>query len=180
MGSGNRKRHSIRLPEYDYSQRGAYHVTICVNHRENRLGRVNDGEMVLNDLGRIAFQGWEWFSETFPIAGVDVFCIMPNHVHAIISIKDIDQCRGGLQTAPTEINAPPDIIARPKPLGRLVGAYKTHTTVEINKIMNTPGDKFWQRNYYERVIRNENEYESVWNYIENNPLNWMQDENYSA
>jgi REP element-mobilizing transposase RayT len=92
MGSGNRKRHSIRLPEYDYSQRGAYHVTICVNHRENRLGRVNDGEMVLNDLGRIAFQGWEWFSETFPIAGVDVFCIMPNHVHAIISIKDIDQC----------------------------------------------------------------------------------------
>jgi putative transposase len=170
MGSGKGNRHSIRLPEYDYSQPGAYHVTICVNHREERLGWINDGEMILNELGRVAHAGWGWLAKTFPIAAVDVFCIMPNHVHVMIRIK----CRGVLQNAPT------DNVLRPKPLGRLVGAYKTHTTVEINKVLNTPGDKFWQRNYYERAIRNENEYEAVWSYIEDNPLNWKQDENYST
>ncbi len=170
MESGKRKRHSIRLPEYDYSQPGAYHVTICVDHKEKRLGWVKDGEMILNDLGWIAYRGWEWLVATFPTAAADVFCIMPNHVHAIIRIK----CRGGLQTAPTETTV------QAKPLGRLVGAYKTHTTVEINKILNTPGNKFWQRNFYERVIRNEREYEAVWEYIESNPLNWIKDENYSA
>ncbi len=94
---------------------------------------------------------------------------MPDHVHAMIRIK----CRGGSQTVLT------DAAVRLKSLGRLVGAYKTHTTVEINKILNTPGDKFWQRNNYERVIRNEREYEAVWEYIESNPLNWIKDENYS-
>lgn len=181
MGSENRNRHSIRLPEYDYSQPGAYHVTICVKHKENRLGVVNQGEMILNDLGRIAYGGWKWLADTFPNIAMDVFCVMPNHVHALVRIKSIDQCggdlstasgRGGLQTAPT------DSIARLKPLGRLVGAYKTHTTVEINQILNTPGDKFWQRNFYERIIRNESEYLAVWKYIENNPLNWEHDENY--
>ena len=180
MGSGKGNRRSIRLPEYDYSQPGAYHVTICVNHREERLGRINDGEMILNELGRVAYVGWGWLAKTFPIVAVDVFCVMPNHVHAIIRIKSVGECgdglprRGGLQTAPT------DDVVQAKPLGRLAGAYKTHTTVEINKLLNTPGDKFWQRNFYERVIRNENEYEAVWHYIENNPFNWMQDENYCA
>ena len=93
MEPGKGNRHSIRLPEYDYSQPGAYHVTICVNHKEKRLGWVNDGEMILSDLGWIVHRGWEWLSEKFPIVSVDVFCIMPNHIHAIIRIKSIDRCR---------------------------------------------------------------------------------------
>ena len=162
MGSEKRNRRSIRLPEYDYSQPGVYHVTICVTHRESRLGRVKDCEMILNDLGRIAHDGWGWLAETFPVVVVVVFCVMPNHVHALIRIRSIDECgRGVLQNAPT---------VRTKPLGRLAGSYKTHTTVDINNFLNTPGDKFWQRNYYERIIRNEREYLAVWKYIENNPL----------
>ena len=174
-----KNRRSIRLTEYDYSQHGAYHVTICVNQKENRLGRVDDGEMILNDLGRIAHQGWQWLPEIFPVAAVDVFCVMPNHTHAIIRIKPVSG-RGVLQNAPTMglQNAPANDTIKPKPLGRLVGAYKTHTTVEINKQLNTPGIKFWQRNYYERIIRNEREYTAVWEYIENNPVNWIEDENY--
>jgi REP-associated tyrosine transposase len=168
-----KKRRSIRLPEYNYSQAGLYHVTICVNQKENRLGRIDDGEMILNDLGRIAHQGWEWLQKTFQVTAVDVFCIMPNHIHAIIRIKPVgdkgDRGRGDLQIAPT---------TKPKPLGRLVGAYKTHTTIAINKQLNTPGVKFWQRNYYEHIIRNEREYAAVWNYIENNPVNWIKDEDY--
>jgi REP element-mobilizing transposase RayT len=172
VGSEKGNRHSFRLPKYDYNQPGAYHVTICVNHKENRLGWVNDGEMILNELGRIAYQGWEWLVETFPMVGIDVFCVMPNHVHAMVRIKPIDRCTGGWQTAPTQT------VLNAKPLGRLVGAYKTHTTVEINKSLNMPGTGFWQRNYYERVIRDEREYSTVWEYIENNPLNWIHDENY--
>jgi REP element-mobilizing transposase RayT len=190
----NKNRRSIRLPEYDYSQPGAYHVTICVHQagalckapvgQPPLLGRVVNGEMILNDLGRIAHQGWEWLPKIFPGTAVDVFCVMPNHTHAIIRIKPIDDggCGGSLQTAPTLgvlQNAPTtNGIIKPKPLGRLVGAYKTHTTVEINKQLNTPGVKFWQHNYYERIIRNEREYIAVWEYIENNPVNWVEDENY--
>ena len=186
-------RHSIRLPEYDYSQPGAYHITICVNQaralckasvgQSPPLGRIVNGEMILNDLGRIAHQGWEWLPKIFPGATVDVFCVMPNHTHALIRIKPIDDggCRGSLQTAPALgllQNAPTtNGIIKPKPLGRLVGAYKTHTTVEINKRLNTTGVKFWQRNYYERIIRNERDYAAVWEYIENNPDNWIEDEN---
>ena len=64
----------------------------------------------------------------------------------------------------------------PKPLGRLVGAYKTHSTVLINNLQNTPSVPFWQRNYYERVIRNEQELEATYDYIETNPANWERDE----
>ena len=181
----NKNRRSIRLPEYDYSQPGAYHVTICIHQaralckapvgQPPLLGRVVNGEIILNDLGRIAHQGWEWLPKIFPGAAVDVFCVMPNHTHAIIRIKPIDDggCRGSLQNAPTTNG-----IIKPKPLGRLVGAYKTHTTVAINKQLNTPGVKFWQRNYYERIIRNERDYAAVWEYIENNPVNWIEDEDF--
>lgn len=89
---------------------------------------------------------------------------MPNHIHAVVTISD--DSVGGLQTAPT----------RPKHLGRVVGAYKTHSTVLINKLLRTPGARFWQRNYYERVIRDDQEYESIWNYIDTNPQNWQADE----
>ena len=130
MGSEKRNRRSIRLPEYDYSQPGVYHVTICVQRKECRLGWVKNGEMILNNLGRIAQQGCDWLAETFPIAAVDVFCIMPNHVHALVRIKSVDDCgRGGLRRGVLQ-NAP---TVRTKPLGRLAGSYKTHTTVDINK-----------------------------------------------
>ncbi|MCW5876007.1 MAG: transposase [Anaerolineales bacterium] len=94
---------------------------------------------------------------------------MPNHVHAIIAL-DLTDGRGVLQHAPTR--AP----VRKKPLGGLIGAYKTHTAVLINQLQNSPGVRFWQRNYYQRVIRNERELHAVAEYIEANPLNWEQDE----
>ncbi|MCW5878509.1 MAG: hypothetical protein KIS80_06545 [Anaerolineales bacterium] len=163
-----RQRRSIRLPEYDYSQPGAYFVTICVEGKEHRLGTIDGDDMHCNALGLIVSQGWGWLPERFPLISVPVFCIMPNHAHAIITIS-----RGALQSAPTTATTAP---LRPKPLGRIVGAYKTHTTVQINAAENTAGLRFWQRNYYERIIRNEREYEAVYAYIQANPINWEQDE----
>ncbi|MFC1936099.1 transposase [Chloroflexota bacterium] len=170
------QRRSIRLPEFDYSQPGVYFVTICVHGGECRLGEIQGGRMVLNQVGEIAHEAWVWLDEKFIALDVDVFCIMPNHAHTILTINEPSRGdlhgRGYLQSAPTTGEV------KKKPLGRLVGAYKTHSTVLINKQLGTPGEKFWQRNYYERVIRNEREYNAVWEYIENNPANWREDENY--
>ena len=143
--------HSIRLPEFDYSQGGAYFVTICVDSKMYRLGKVENGEMKSSRLGEIANECWVWLENTFPAIRVPVFCVMPNHAHAVVYIESIG--RGGLQAA--------HIPIWKKPLGRIIGAYKTHSTVLINDVLKTPGVRFWQRNYYERVIRNERERSNI-------------------
>lgn len=170
-------RRSIRLPEYDYSQVGAYFVTICVHGRENRLGTVENGQMQLKPIGHIARDAWVWLDRKFTAVGVDIYCIMPNHVHAILAITDPG---GVLQNAPTNAPSKTNPPTKPKPLGRLVGAYKTHSTVLINQTLGTPGIKFWQRTYYERIIRNQREYEAIWHYIETNPQNWPEDQDFNA
>ena len=162
-------RHSIRLPEYDYSEGGAYFITICVDGRVSPLGEVSGGEMRLNNLGRIADESWKWLETKFPAIRVPSRCVMPNHMHAIILIDELAITgRGGLQAARKP--------AWKKPLGHIIGAYKTHSTVEINDLLQTPGARFWQRNYYERVIRNEREFEATHDYIVANPMNWEKDE----
>jgi REP element-mobilizing transposase RayT len=120
--------------------------------------------------GQLAYDAWEWLQETFIHINVDTFCLMPNHTHAIIHILDAhDIGRGDLQIAPTEPKY------KRKPLGRLVGAYKTHSTVQINQHRQTHGIPFWQRNYYEHIIRDETGLNRIREYIINNPLNWEQD-----
>ena len=93
---------------------------------------------------------------------------MPNHLHAILIISRETDRRGGSRTAPTE--------GHNKPLGRLIGAFKTVSTKRINEMNNTPGRPFWQRNYYEHVIRNGEEYDRIRRYILENPSNWPRDD----
>ncbi len=107
--------------------------------------------------------------------------MMPNHIHAIVSIDytrrgALQSAQGGLQAAPTRGENMRGTNTWAKPLGRLIGAYKTHTTTQINRLGSTPGAQFWQRNFFERVIRNEREMEAIYDYIETNPANWEQDE----
>lgn len=98
---------------------------------------------------------------------------MPNHVHAIISNTNIG--RGGV-TPPSSIQGEGTSPLPKAALGRMVASYKYQTTKQINQVMNTPGHRFWQRNYYERVIRNERELQATFDYIEANPANWDKDE----
>ena len=81
-------RRSIRLKEYDYSQAGAYFVTICTHDRQCRFGNVLDGEMVLNELGAIAREQWICLPERFHNVVFDEFVVMPNHMHGIILINE--------------------------------------------------------------------------------------------
>jgi putative transposase len=156
-------RRSIRISGYDYSQEGAYFVTICVNKRECLLGRVTDGEMKLNNLGEIVAESWQWLEDQYPQVELDKWVVMPNHIHGIIMIG----CRGGSRTAPT--------TADRKPLGGLIGAFKTVSSKKINEIQGCFRSRFWQRNYYERIIRNERSLSAIRRYIEANPRQWEND-----
>ncbi|ABK98893.1 transposase [Pelobacter propionicus] len=157
-------RRSIRLQGYDYTQAGAYFVTVCARNRECLFGGIVNGDMRLNDAGRIVADSWEWLAEQYDHVSLDEYVVMPNHAHGIIVITD--DCRGGSRTAPTGIR---------KPIGRLVGAFKTVSTKGINELCETAGRKLWQRNYWEHIVRNEPELNRIREYIHNNPAQWELD-----
>ena len=166
MKSGRR---FIRLKNYDYAQPGAYFVTIYALDRECLFGEVRGGKMALNELEEIVAESWQCLERQYEHVEIDERVVMPNHLHGIIVITD---CRGGsrtafARTASTGLDQPIR-----KPLGRLIGAFKTVSTKRVNVIINTPGAKLWQRNYYEHIIRNENELNRIRAYIAQNSAKW--------
>lgn len=157
-------RRSIRLRGYDYTMAGVYFVTICVQGRQCLFGDVTDGVMQWNDAGRIVADTWQWLADQYPHVELDEWVVMPNHLHGIIVITDGrgGSCKGGSRTAPT---------AR-KPLGRIIGAFKTVSTKHINIMRATTGCPVWQRNYYEHIIRDEKSLSRIRDYIANNSRQW--------
>jgi len=162
-------RRSIRLKGYDYTQPGAYFVTVVTRERECSFGEIVNNEMVVNPVGKIVLDTWGWLAAQYAYVTLDEFCVMPNHFHGVIMINDTGVCRGGSRTAPTKT----------KPLGRLIGAFKTVSTKRINEMRGTPGVTLWQRNYYEHIIRNEHELGRIRTYIAANPARWQEDEEYT-
>jgi len=141
-------------------------VTICAHNRECLLGEIVDAEMRLNRWGHVAAEWWQWLERRYPHVTLDEWIIMPNHIHGIILLGRGDmryECKAGSRTAPTTAQNPR------KPLGRLIGAFKTVSTKRINEIRGTPGARLWQRNYYEHVIRNEKALDAIRTYIWTNP-----------
>ena len=167
-------RRSVRLRGYDYSQAGAYFVTIVTQDRLCLFGDVVRDEMRLNTTGRLVEAAWKWLGTRYPHVELDMYVVMPNHLHGIIVIVDrgrggsrsdtVTRGQGGSRTAPTR-----------KPLGRLIGAFKTVVTRQVNLALNTPGQQLWQRNYYEHVIRDEDELGRAREYIVDNPMKWALD-----
>ena len=202
-------RRSIRLKGYDYSQAGLYFVTICIKDKKCLLGNIAGStlagaEMELNDFGKIAFQEWEKLPLRFTNMELDVFQIMPNHVHGIIMLVggSTNEPNVGMVGAPLAgaQNNPvaSDNIKHPsgtnragassaptlfKPVGDIVGAYKSlvaNNCLEIYK-QKHPGKimgKLWQRNYHEHIIRDEQSYQKISEYIITNPQSWEDDKFY--
>jgi putative transposase len=171
--SNNRSRRSIRLKGYDYSADGAYFITICVGNRECLLGEINDGQMIINEYGSIVRDVWEDLPDRVSDIDLDEYIIMPNHFHAIILINKSPES--------TEIHKDldiDDIKARRKMiLPKVVGRFKMLAAKAINQSREIEGS-FWQRNYYERVIRSEEDCQIVRQYIINNPVQWEMDEHH--
>lgn len=166
-------RHSIRLKGYDYSQVGAYFVTIVAWQREMLFGEIVNGKMILNEFGRIVSEKWQWLETQYEYVELGAWVIMPNHHHGILVIHD---GRGGLRSAHEGDSRIAPTPIKHKPLGGLIGAFKTVSTKKINSLRNTEGQVVWQRNYYEHIIRNEQEMDRITRYIGSNPMQWADDD----
>lgn len=167
-------RRSIRLKGYDYGQAGLYFITICCQDRICRFGSVVNGKMKLNNCGMVAYNEWIKLSERFPNFELDVFQIMPNHMHGIILLNNIP-LEAELITAQNDIEKTEKVAPT---IGNIVGAYKSLVVkgcLEIYKSKNVTLGKLWQRNYYEHIIRNEKSYRNISQYIINNPAKWADD-----
>ena len=212
-------RRSIRLEGFDYSQAGAYFITICCYGMKCRFGRVSEGELIsqsagmlsgatarvaptdaisLNEFGIIAYNEWLKLPERFSNLELDVFQIMPNHMHGIILLNsshtvlpneripgnNIANVGAGFTPAlPTPLipshKTPPQTL--PPTISDIVGAYKSLVANECLKIFkskNATMGKLWQRNYYEHIIRNEKSYQNIARYIISNPQKWKYDKYY--
>jgi REP element-mobilizing transposase RayT len=167
-------RRSIRLKEYDYTQPGAYFVTICAYQRMHVFGEVVNGEMVLNETGKIARAEWFKTAELRPYVELyeDEFAVMPNHAHGIIWI--VDEAGIRRRRIPTETT---EKFGKPVKgsIPTIVRAYKSAVTYAVNGAQNMRGTVLWQKNYYEHVVRNDRELNNIGWYIANNPLNWQLD-----
>lgn len=168
------RRVSLRLPNFDYSQEGAYFVTICVNGRAYLFGEIVDGEMNLNEYGEIVAATWDDLPSYNAAIGLDAFVVMPNHVHGIIVIMGVEFARPDSGSfIKTGEETPP--LQKTPSLGQIVGYYKYQTTSRINALMNASGSTIWQRGYYEHVIRDETSLNRLREYITYNPLRWHLD-----
>ena len=172
-------RRSIRLKEYDYASPGAYFVTICVRRHECVLGSVVGGEVVVNEAGQVAETQWRGLPRHYPHVELDAFVVMPNHVHRIITlIADRSLVGAGFgaeSLPPSESPSKPAPTQKRHPLSEIVRGFKTFSARRINVMRGTRGQPFWQRNYYERVTRNERELAAIRDYIAQNPQNWELD-----
>lgn len=161
------KRKQIRLQKYDYSKNGAYFVTICTANRNETLSCIRRGDpcgrpnVELTTLGEIAANTFDIISQSYPV-NIDKYVVMPNHIHIIMIIT---QERATARVAPT--------------LGDVIGAYKSIVATQWLKICKEKDQimgPIWQQNYYEHIIRNEKSYQEIWQYIDDNPAQWSEDE----
>ncbi len=162
-------RQSIRLPQRDYSSAGAYYVTICTHEKKHYFGNIINNRMSLSQYGKIAFSIWNEIPNHFSNISLDKFIVMPNHVHGIICMT---VSPGACHGKPLHSR----ILPTKQSLSTIIGSFKSTVTRKINEMNSGDKTKIWQRNYWERVIRNDRELNIIREYIINNPKNWDTDQ----
>ncbi len=146
------KRKLPRLRNYDYSTENYYFVTICTADKKHLFWERGK----LSAMGQIAKEELEKIPEHYNTVAIDKYVVMPNHIHAIVVI-DCDIPPGGLPT-----------------LSTVVGSYKSGVSRRIHQV--DPTISVWQKSFYDSIIRNDQMYREIWNYIEGNPMKWEADE----
>ena len=150
------KRKAIRIEDYDYSTPGAYFITVCTANREkifwsNRRGELcSPANIPLSDIGIIVDKEIQKLNSVYDAVSVDKYCIMPDHIHMILTIEATED--GRTQFAPT--------------ISRIIKQFKGSITKQI-------GSLIWKRSFYDHGIRNQQDYDEIWEYIENNPLKYL-------
>lgn len=158
------KRKPIRIENYDYSTPGAYFITVCTANREKLFWSDRRGELCspanvpLSDVGMIVNNEIRKLDSVYNAITVDKYCIMPDHIHFIISIHTDEngQARRGELCSP--VSAPT--------ISRVIKQFKGSITKQV-------GRPIWQKSFYDHGIRNQLDYNEIWEYIENNPLKYL-------
>lgn len=146
---------STRLKDFDYSQDGYYFFTICTFNRNKYFGEAKDNKIIINEIGNIVLQCWLDLPTYYTNIQLDYFVVMPNHIHGIIFIK---------KQVPRYH------------LSEYIKSLKSFSSRKINEKRGTKYPKIWQDRYYDHIIRNEKSLFEIRKYIENNPLEWKNDE----
>lgn len=175
------RRRSIRLRGFDYSQPGAYFITVCTHQRAPLFGDVVNGAMVLNAAGVIVDTVWRDMPNHFPLVALGEYVVMPNHFHGIVHIVGEKPVGAPLVGA---LDAMGNVMGAPTrgapTVGNVVGTFKSlATNAYIDGVNRADWPPFhgrlWQRNYYENIIRNEQAYAAIADYIYHNPQRWHDD-----
>ena len=157
------KRKPTAIPHYDYSQPGAYFITLCVEKRRPILGKIDSSpQVVLSSIGKIVSDVWYSLPQRFPCLDAisqSIFVVMPDHIHGILQIT-----AGGASPSP--------------PLPQILGSFKSITTIETNRLLGTPGQKLWQRSAYEHILRNQQDFDEAAGYIAENPARRLEREEF--
>ena len=174
-----------RLKHWDYSIGGYYYVTICTLDKKCFFGAINNGKMILSDMGYIAQKNWQEIPRQFPTVQLNEFVIMPNHIHGIVINTGNNVCHdrdatnsGSMQTANETgggITKTDNPMLKQCSLSTIIRLYKGRTKFEINKI-KTQKCFAWQTRFYDTIIRTEKDLFCIKKYIVYNPLNWDSDD----
>jgi REP element-mobilizing transposase RayT len=180
---------SARAQWWNYSANGCYFITICTAHREHLFGEIENGEMHLSDIGKIAHDYWYLIPEHFQFVNLDAFVVMPNHVHGIVVINKqnddrtivVETPKLGVSTGdrcePLQNNDKSKRGGKnekwnPGTLGVIINQYKRICSIHARKIHV---DFAWQTRFHDHIIRDNNEYQRIADYIDSNPDRWQDD-----
>ena len=157
-------RRSPRLPNYDYTQGGVYFVTISTYRMAQMFGHVVGGQVYLNELGKLVNEEWQKTAEVRPRVEVDMYIVMPNHIHGILFVSESQKTGRSAENATLPADS----------LGSIVAQFKSVVTKRSRTLANPPSMPIWKRNYYDHVVRNEKDLERIRRYIIANPARWSE------
>lgn len=163
------RKNSLRFPDHDYAQNGAYFITITAHEGIPLFGQVTGGQCILSNFGEIVREEWQRTGEKRDGLLLDAYCVMPNHIHAIMMLT------GDRTSAPRAFGK-----MAPQSLSAIVRAFKSAVSKRINEVRNSPGAPVWQPNFYESYLRTDRALDECRRYIHENPLKWDLDEFYTG
>ncbi len=161
-------RKSPRLTGYDYSQDGAYFLTICTQHCVSLFGKIEGDILQLNPAGEMIIEWWIQLPIKYPSIQTDVFVVMPNHFHGILVVENHSSIQQHAHSISTAM--------------RWFKTMTTNTYIRGVRDMEWPSfeKSLWQRSFYDHIIRDEKALNAIREYVENNPVRWMEDRFYEA